>query len=110
MNEQFEKLVSLIECLPALNSARAYSELNSILSTYSSVLNDVSNYSDEYKRTASLHFPELSTIRENIQLSLEDTSKEEKAQAFERARNELKTNIHALASLIKPREEFAAVS
>ena len=110
MKEQFQKLVSLIECLPGYNSSRAYSELNSILNTYNSVLNDISNYGDEYKRTANLHFPDVSNIRENIQLSLEDMPEEQKVKAFEKARQELKSNIEALATLLKPKENVALAS
>jgi hypothetical protein len=110
MNEQYQKLVSLIECLPGYNSSRAYSEFNSILTTYSAVLNDVSSCGEEYKRTANLHYPNVSSIRETIQLSLEDMPEEQKLAAFEKAKGELKSNITALASLLKPKEENVLTS
>jgi two-component SAPR family response regulator len=107
MKEHFNHLLSLINSLPEFDSSRSYSQLNSILSEYTKTLNAVNSYNDNYKRDTNVYYNDISEIRDNIQTSLSASSPIQKNIAFNDARKALKSNIEALATLVKPQEEFA---
>ena len=107
MTEQIETLNTLASFSPRFNSCSAYSELDAILSKFTQVLNFFNSYSEDYKRATTLYYSDISSIRDNIQYSLYAPSQEEKIKAFESAGNELRANILALATLVKPHEEMA---
>ena len=107
MKEQFETLKSLTNFYPNFNSCSGYSELNSVLNKFTQLLNYFNSYNDDYKRATTVYYNDISSIRENIQHSLYAASQDEKVKAFENAGKELRSNIRALAALVKPREEMA---
>lgn len=104
MTLPLSSLLSSIEEVTTFNSCHGYSQLNSILNNYIKALNEVNNYSEDYKRSTNIYFTDISNIRENIQLSLESTSEVEKKVAFENAKRELMSGIQALASLVRNHE------
>ncbi|MCW3106971.1 MAG: hypothetical protein JWQ09_1477 [Segetibacter sp.] len=105
--EQSYQLTSLITSLPCENSYRSSSELNGILNKYLRILDYVNSYNQEYKSATRVFYADITTIRDNIHQLLIADSPQEKDKAFENAKNELKTDLHALAILIKPQEELA---
>lgn len=107
MKEQFETLQSLTNFSSSFNSCSGYSELNSVLNKFTQLLNYFNSYSDDYKRATTVYYNDISSIRENIQHSLYASSQDEKVKAFEIAGKELRSNIRALAALVKPQEEMA---
>lgn len=104
MTEELQKLDILVNSLPATDSARSYSQLNVVLSKYTSILNYINSYNEEFKRATSLYYNDIPAIRDNIEYSLYSSSPKEKTTAFLNARKELETDIQALATLIKPRQ------
>jgi hypothetical protein len=107
MKQHFNHLLSLINSLPDFDTTRSYSQLNSILSEYTKTLDAVNSYNDIYKRDTNVYYNDISEIRDNIQRSLSASSPNQKNIAFNEARKALKSNIEALATLVKPQEEFA---
>lgn len=105
--EQCFELNTLVASLPIENSYRSSSELNSILNKYVRILDYVNSYNPEYKSATRVFYDDITTIRDNIHQLLIADSLQEKDKAFESARNELKTDLQALAILIKPSEELA---
>lgn len=110
MKEQSQELNNLSHSLPSYNSGSSCSQLNSILSKYTSILDYFNSYNEYYRRATTLFYTDISTIRDNIQQSLYATSLFEKNKAFEKARNILKRDIDALASLIKPQENVVEMT
>jgi hypothetical protein len=107
MKEHFNHLLSLVDSLPNFDSTRSYSELNIILREYTKTLDWVNSYNEICKRNTNVYYTDISEIRDNIQRSLSASSNNHKYIAFDEARKALKSNIEALATLIKPQEEFA---
>ncbi len=107
MKEQLETLNSLTNFSPSFNSCSGYSELNRVLNKFTQLLNYFNSYSDDYKAATTVYYNDISSIRDNIQRSLYATSPEEKVKAFENAGKELRSNILALAALVKPQQEMA---
>ena len=105
MQEQFRSLINLLDYIPSYNSSICYSQFDNILAKYIYILNYINSYNEDYKRSTNVYYSDISDIRDNIQRALYDNSSDTKIAAFERASNELKTDILALANLIKPREE-----
>ena len=110
MKEQHQQLIGLVELLPANNSARSCSQLNTILTKYNNILDYINGYNAELKRATSVYYTDIASIRDNIQQSAYSTSQREKDEAYEKAMNELKTDIQALAMLIQPEDELVAVT
>lgn len=106
MKEQLQHLNTLLECLPSSTSCRGFSDLNVILSKYTKILNFVNSYDDNYKRTTSLYYSDISFIRDNIVISVNATEEKEKSMRYENAKEKLKKGIEALSILIRPQEEL----
>lgn len=107
MKEQLQYLDRLLESLPSSSSCRGFSDLNGILSNYNKILDIVNAYDDDYKRATTVYYKAIATIRDNIEQALYAASQREKINAFECARQKLKTDIVALTILVRPREELA---
>jgi len=110
MRQQFEHLTSLIASLPNLDSSHSYSELNTILSEYTKTLNYINSYNENYKRATNVYYNDISSIRDHIQMSVLATTPNQKSVAFKDARNELKLNMEALATLIKTEDELEEIT
>ena len=110
MKEQLQHLNCLLECLTSPNRSKSFSQLHSILEKYTKILDFVNAYNDTYKRTTSVYYTDINSIRDNIQEALYADSPHEKDIAFENARNELKRDIEALAILIIPEEELVEIA
>lgn len=101
MVEQSQYLLQLKQSLPSYNSSSSCSELNTILSKYTKILDYCNSYNEDYKRATTVFYADISSIRDNIQQSLYATSQEEKSKAYELAKVELQRDIDALAILIQ---------
>ena len=110
MKEQLQHLARLLESLPSSNSCRGLSDLSGILGKYTRILDFVNSYNEDYKRSTTLYYSNITSIRDNIQQTLYGCSLKEKTMAFENARTELNTDIRALTILIHPQQELVAVS
>lgn len=109
MKEQLLILSNLQKSLPAFNSYKSWSDLSMVLNKYTRVLNYVNGYNDEFKRGTTIYFNDITGIREEIQHSLYAESLKEKKLLFEKAKNQLKADIDALASLIKQQEKLVEI-
>ena len=105
LNEHCYQLNNLVRALPSENNYRTSSELNRILNTYLKILDYVNSYNEVYKSATRIYYSDITNIRDNMQQLVIAESAQEKDKAFESAKNELKTDLHALALLIKPQEE-----
>ena len=106
MNNQLHHLDLLLQCLPSSNSCRGFSDLNGVLSKYTKILDCVNAYDARYKQATTIYYKGIALIRDNIEVALYSTSQKEKLTAYECARNKLKTDIDALATLIRPHEQL----
>jgi hypothetical protein len=106
MREYYDKLIALIEGLPNYNSNYGGHELSGILSQYKSILDAVNQTNEDYKRNTNLYYTEISGIELGISQSHYAKSQKRKDEAFSDARNGLKSDIEALANLIKFKEKF----
>lgn len=106
MREYYDKLIALIENLPHYNSDYARHELPGILSQYKSILDVVNQTNEDYKRNTNLYYTEIWSIEFSISQSQDAKSQKRRDGAFSVARNGLKSDIEALAHLIKFNEEF----
>lgn len=106
MREYYDKLIALIENLPHYNSNHGGDELSGILSQYKSILDAVKRTNEDYRRNTNLYDTEIDGIDFSISQSHYAKSQKRKDQAFSDARNGLKFDIEALASLIKSTEKF----
>lgn len=110
MQEQLQHLNILLDTLPSSTSCRGFSDLNIILSKYTKILNFVNSYNENYKRATSLYYNDISFIRDNIELSVNEARQEEKEVTYESARDKLKKEIEALSILIKPQQELVELA
>lgn len=110
MKEQLHHLNELVECLPCATSSRGVSDLNILLSKYTKILNLVNSYNEKYKRATFLYYNNINNIKDYIELSVYTESHKEKNTAFESARGELKKDIQALSTLIKPQQELVELA
>ena len=102
MIDHFENLVSLQNYKPRFNSCSSYSEFNAVLNRYTSALTFFNGYNDHYKTTTKVYFNDISSIRDNLQRSVDATDPREKASSFEIAGKELIADIQSLICLLKP--------
>ncbi|TDH25642.1 hypothetical protein EXU57_13145 [Segetibacter sp. 3557_3] len=105
MKEHFQTLINLRQHSLQFNSCNGYGEINRVLSQYTNVLHNLSSHSDHYKTVAKWYYHDITSIRDNIQRSVDATELSEKVHAFECAGSELKANIDALAYLVKPQQD-----
>jgi len=110
MKEQLLHLDNLLECVTSYTSSKSFSELNRILEKYTKILDYVNAFDESYKRASSVYYNGINLIRDNIQISLYADADNIKETAFEDARNQLKKDIQALATLIRPEQELVAVT
>ncbi len=105
MKEHFQTLMSLRQNPLHFNSCNGYGEINRVLNQYTHVLNCLSTYNDHYKTVTKWYYQDITSIRDNLQRSVDATDQSEKVHAFECAGNDLRANIDALTYLVKPRQE-----
>jgi hypothetical protein len=110
MKEQLYYLDKLLEQLTLSDWSKSFSELNRVLEKYTKILDFVNGYSDTYRIATSVYYTDINSIRDNIQRSLYAKSQQEKDLAFKNARNELKKDIQALLTLIKPAPELSGIT
>lgn len=106
MREYYDKLIALVDNLPHYNSNYAGHELSGILSQYKSILDAVNQTNEDYKRNTKLYYTEIWGIEVSISQSSDAKSQKRKNEGFSDARNGLKSDIEALAHLIKSIEKF----
>ncbi len=109
MQEQYQILIQLLKNFPENNSYKSCSELSLILNTYKRILDYVNSYNQDYKSATGIYYTDITSIRDNIDQSVNSASSKEKSAALESAKNELKSNIQALAVLIQPKEESVEI-
>jgi len=102
MVDHLQTLVSLQDSKPGFNSCSGYSELNSVLSRYTNALNFFNGYNDDYKKSTKVFYNDLSSIRDNIQRSINASDPTEKQRSFYNASNELMEDINSLICLVSP--------
>lgn len=110
MNDQLQHLNWLLDRLPSSTSCRGISGLTVILNKYKKILDFVNSYNDDYKRATSLYYNDINSVIVNMELSAYAESPEEKTEAFESAKNELRKDIQALSILIRPQEELVKLA
>lgn len=105
LQESYLEINKLLKALPCQNTCRSSSELNVILHKYLKILDGINSYSDAYKSATSIYYSDITSIRDHFQHLLLADSTQEKDKAFEAARQELESDLNALAILIKTEEE-----
>ncbi len=101
------QLLSLLNDIPVQNNYKSSSELNRIFSKYLKILDFVNSYNSIYKSVTGVYYSDITNLRDNIHQLLTAETSREKDLAFERATNDLRTDLHALSILIKPQKELA---
>lgn len=107
LQDRCEELHTLLKALPDKNTYKSSSELNVILQKYLKILDEVNCYNAAYKSATSIFYSDIASIRDNFQNLLLADSSHEKDKAFEMAKHELESDLHALALLITTEEEVA---
>lgn len=106
MKEQLKDLSCLLEAIPSSSYSKSFSEINRVLVKYTKILDFANRYNEMYKRATMVYYPDINVIRDNIHESLQAETQSEKNMSFDKARNELRKDILALATLIKNEKEL----
>lgn len=110
MKEQYEILTQLLNNFPEIDSYKSCSQLTTILGRYTRILDFVNSYNPDYKMTTGIYYNDITSIRDNIDQSVNSASSKEKSAALESAKKQLRSNIKALALLIEPQVETVVVA